>query len=75
MEIFHKLFHELLGLVGSSPQPDVGIWKYLILAFLVAVEGPAATLLGAAAAGIGVMQLKLVFVFASSGILTADTIW
>jgi len=75
MEIFQNLFHELLGLIGTNPQTEIGIWKYLILAFLVAVEGPAATLLGAAAAGIGVMQVKFVFLFASMGNLTADTIW
>jgi membrane protein DedA with SNARE-associated domain len=52
-----------------------GAWSYLILALLVAVEGPIATLLGAAAASAGVMRPWLVFLAASAGNLTADTLW
>lgn len=52
-----------------------GVWSYLVLALLVAVEGPIATLLGAAAASAGVMRPWLVFLAASVGNLTADTLW
>ncbi len=55
--------------------PEWGYWSYLVLAVLVAVEGPVATLLGAAAASAGVMRPILVFVAASCGNLTADTLW
>lgn len=52
-----------------------GYWSYVILAFLVAIEGPIATLLGAAAASLGLMHPGFVFVAAASGNLTSDTLW
>lgn len=53
----------------------MGIWTYFLLALLVAVEGPIATLLGAAAASAGLMHLDWVFVAAVIGNLTADSLW
>ena len=55
--------------------PPLGVWNYFLFAALVAVEGPIATLLGAAAAGAGYMQADWVFVAASAGNLLADTFW
>lgn len=52
-----------------------GAWSYFLLAFLVLIEGPIATLLGAAASSTGLMNPFLVFAFASAGNLTADTLW
>jgi membrane protein DedA with SNARE-associated domain len=52
-----------------------GMWSYLLLAILVAVEGPIATLVGAAAASVGLMHPFFVFVAASMGNLTSDTLW
>jgi membrane protein DedA with SNARE-associated domain len=52
-----------------------GNLKYLILALFVAVEGPIATLLGAAAAASGVMRPNLVFFSACLGNLCADSIY
>ncbi len=52
-----------------------GVWSYVILAFLVAVEGPIATLLGAAAASLGLLHPGIVFLAASVGNLTSDTLW
>ena len=46
-----------------------------MLAVLVAVEGPIATLLGAVAASAGLMRPFLVFVFAAAGNLAADSLW
>lgn len=46
-----------------------------MLALLVAVEGPIATLLGAAAASAGLMKPLFVFLAAAAGNLTADTLW
>jgi len=52
-----------------------GFWSYLILAALVAIDGPIATLLGAAAASLGLMHPGFVFLAASTGNLTSDTLW
>ena len=54
---------------------QLGYWNYLLLAILVAIEGPVATLLGAVAASAGLMRLGLVFLFAAAGNLTADLLW
>ena len=52
-----------------------GSWSYLILAVLVAFEGPIATLLGAGAASLGLMHPGFVFMAAAAGNLTSDTLW
>lgn len=46
-----------------------------MLGLLVAVEGPVATLLGAAAASAGLMRPLPVFISAAAGNLTADSLW
>lgn len=53
----------------------LGIWSYFVLAFLVGIEGPIATLLGAVAASTGLMNPIFVFVAAAIGNLAADTLW
>jgi membrane protein DedA with SNARE-associated domain len=55
--------------------PEFGYWSYFILAILVLIEGPIATLLAAAAASAGLMRPMLVFISAAVGNLTADTLW
>jgi membrane protein DedA with SNARE-associated domain len=67
--------HNLQILWVNGQIPEWGYWSYLALALLVAVEGPVATLLGAAAASAGVMRPALVFLAASGGNLIADTLW
>ncbi len=52
-----------------------GIWGYLLLALLVALEGPMATLAGAAAVSMGAMHLPGVFGAAVIGNLCADSLW
>ncbi len=52
-----------------------GYWSYFILAAAVAIEGPIATLLGAAAASLGLMHPGFVFMAAAGGNLTSDTLW
>ncbi len=52
-----------------------GYWSYFILAAAVAIEGPIATLLGAAAASLGLMHPGFVFLAAAAGNLTSDTLW
>jgi membrane protein DedA with SNARE-associated domain len=55
--------------------PEFGYWSYFILAILVLLEGPVATLLAAAAASAGLMRPMLVFVSAAVGNMAADTLW
>ena len=59
----------------SGQLPQLGFWNYIFLALLVAIEGPIATLLGAAAASAGMMKPLPVFVAASFGNLIADSLW
>jgi membrane protein DedA with SNARE-associated domain len=54
---------------------QIGSWNYLILAVLVAVEGPVVTLLGAAASASGYLQSGYVLAAATLGNLAADLIW
>jgi membrane protein DedA with SNARE-associated domain len=53
----------------------LGIWTYILLAVLVAVEGPVTTLAGAVASSAGYLNPFLVFLSASCGNLTADVLW
>ena len=50
-------------------------WNYVLLAVLVAVEGPIATLIGASAASIGFMRPAWVFLAAAIGNITSDFLW
>jgi membrane protein DedA with SNARE-associated domain len=61
--------------LSGGQNPHLGVWAYFLLALLVAVEGPVATLLGAAAASAGWLNPVLVFIFAAGGNLTADSLW
>jgi membrane protein DedA with SNARE-associated domain len=70
-----QLWQEFSLLFKSGQIPEWGYWSYFALAVLVAVEGPIATLLGAAAASAGAMRPLLVFFAASAGNLTADMLW
>ncbi len=54
---------------------QIGSWSYLIIALLVAVEGPIVTLLGAAASASGHLKTGLVLAAAAGGNLTADIVW
>lgn len=72
---FLQLLHNLVMVIKSGQLPQLGYWTYILLAILVAVEGPIATLLGAAAASAGLMRPMLVFLAAACGNLTADSLW
>lgn len=65
----------LLVQLQSGNLPEMGPWSYLLLAILVAVEGPIATLFAAAAASTGLLHPPLVFVAAAAGNLAADSLW
>jgi membrane protein DedA with SNARE-associated domain len=70
-----QFLQNFLLAMKTGQLPQLGYWTYLVLALLVAVEGPIATLLGAAAASAGFMQPELVFLAAATGNLTADSLW
>jgi membrane protein DedA with SNARE-associated domain len=70
------VFIETLALTLKTGQlSEFGYWSYFILAILVLIEGPVATLLAAAAASAGLMRPTLVFISAAIGNLSADTLW
>lgn len=69
------VFHTMAVAVKAGQLPQLGVWTYILLGMLVAVEGPIATLLGAAAASAGLMRPLLVFAAAAIGNLTADSLW
>ena len=75
MNSFFLLLQSFVLAMKSGHLPELGYWTYLVLAFLVAIEGPVATLLGAAAASAGLMRPWLVFFCAAAGNLTADSLW
>jgi membrane protein DedA with SNARE-associated domain len=75
MNTLSEIIRQLTLLLSSNQLPQLGYWSYLLLALLVAIEGPIATLLGAAAASAGLMQPLLVFIAAATGNLTADSLW
>ncbi|MBI2757330.1 MAG: VTT domain-containing protein [Chloroflexi bacterium] len=68
-------FQTIVFYIKGGQLPEMGIWTYVLLAVLVAIEGPIATLLGAAAASAGLMRPWYVFFAAAIGNLTADTLW
>jgi membrane protein DedA with SNARE-associated domain len=75
MNSFIQLLQNFLLAMKNGQLPQMGYWTYLALALLVAIEGPIATLLGAAAASAGLMRPWLVFLVAAAGNLTADSLW
>jgi membrane protein DedA with SNARE-associated domain len=75
MAYFSGLIQSFVQVLRSGQLPQLGSWTYILLAALVAVEGPLATLLGAAAASAGLMKPGWVFIAASTGNLIADSLW
>ena len=75
MEFIATLFQNFWLSLQSGQLSELGIWTYVLLAVVVAVEGPIATLLGAAAASAGYLRLNIVFIAAFVGNLTADLSW
>jgi membrane protein DedA with SNARE-associated domain len=59
----------------SGQLPELGYWNYFILSFLIILNGPAATLLGGAAAAAGLLRPQFVFLAGITGNLIADVFW
>lgn len=71
-----ELIHEIWATVTTGGDPaHIQYWSYLLLAILVAVEGPVVTVLAATMAGAGVLNPWLVIGSATLGNMTADSIW
>ena len=66
--------HSSFPILYNQVQP-LGNWLYVLLALIVALEGPLATLTAAVASSAGYLDPKLVFVSASCGNLSADILW
>jgi hypothetical protein len=71
VDVIHAFWQNLQ--VGVVTQ--IGSWNYLIIALLVAVEGPIVTLLGASASAAGYLKTGYVFLAAAAGNVSADLIW
>lgn len=71
--MFNNLQH--FQFTADALQHPLGIWVYFLISLMVAVEGPVTTLTGAVAASAGYLSPFWVFVSASLGNLTADTLW
>jgi membrane protein DedA with SNARE-associated domain len=70
-----QLIHDMVLALRAGHLPELGFWTYIILGLLVLLEGPLATLVGAAAASAGLMRPWGVFAAAAIGNLTADSLW
>jgi len=73
-EWFHNL-RELVANFQAGIYPDLGTWSYILLAVLVATEGPLSTLLGASAAAAGLLDWQLVLVATVVGNVAGDSLW
>jgi membrane protein DedA with SNARE-associated domain len=70
-----ELIQNFWNNLQTGQATHLGSWSYVLLWLVVIVEGPIATLLGAAAASAGFMRLGLVFIAAILGNFTADVLW
>lgn len=75
MELFFEIVRECWSAIHGGGWSELGWWSYLLLALLVATEGPVSTLLGAAAAATGILDIRYVFLFAFLGNVLGDCLW
>lgn len=64
-----------LALVNGQLVTDLGVFSYLLIALLAALEGPGITLAAGAMAGSGLLNPFAVLVAAGLGNFTADACW
>lgn len=74
MDASTTIFQQLIAGVETSPTPN-HLWLYVLLTFLVMIEGPVTILIGATAASSGFLYPLPVFVAASIGNMMGDTLW
>lgn len=75
MQTMIEFMREIWSTVHGGVWPELGVWSYVLLALLVATEGPVSTLLGAAAAAAGILDIRFVFVSAFLGNVLGDCLW
>lgn len=75
METIIEFVREIWSTIHNGAWPELGIWSYVLLALLVATEGPISTLLGAAAAAAGILDLRFVYLSAFIGNVLGDCLW
>lgn len=75
METTIEFVREIWSTIHHGVWPELGIWSYVLLALLVATEGPVSTLLGAAAAAAGILDIRFVFISAFLGNVLGDCLW
>lgn len=66
---------ELLQNFQNGMFPELGTWSYVLLAILVATEGPLSTLIGASASAAGLLDWRWVLVATIAGNIAGDCIW
>lgn len=75
METLYSFLEDIISTLRQGAWPDLGVWSYVLLALLVATEGPIATLIGAAAAAAGYLDITYVLMAAAIGNVTGDCFW
>jgi membrane protein DedA with SNARE-associated domain len=75
MQLFLETMGECWATIHSGGWPELGWWSYLLLILLVATEGPVSTLIGAAAAATGILDIRYVFLAAFIGNVVGDSLW
>lgn len=75
MELFLTSFQNLWATAHNGQWVELGLLSYVLLIVLVATEGPVSTLLGAAAAATGLLDIRLVFMCALIGNVLGDCLW
>jgi membrane protein DedA with SNARE-associated domain len=68
-------FRELLTNFQAGIYPDFGTWSYILLALLVATEGPLSTLIGASASAAGLLDWRWVLTATIVGNIVGDCVW
>jgi membrane protein DedA with SNARE-associated domain len=66
---------ELLINFRAGIYPDMGTWSYVVLAVLVATEGPLSTLIGASASAAGYLDWRYVLLATVVGNVAGDCLW
>ena len=70
-----EIFNIVWAGLTEGTLPLLGYWSYVIIAVLVAFEGPSITILAALLASSGALDPVAVFIAASMGNLSADIGW
>jgi len=75
MDAIIETLHYFWLALQQGQVPPLGYWNYLLLMVLIIIQGPIMTMLGGAAASIGLLNPVLVFIVAITGNLFADIFW